>query len=90
VTPKITTEIFILRAREKHGEFWQKPSIHLMGCGCTQCSTTQNAERLRLWTREKCFIEAKKYFNRGDFKKGQPGAYTKSRVKGWLDEFLPK
>jgi len=23
---------------KKHGEFWQTPSIHLRGCGCTKCN----------------------------------------------------
>lgn len=24
----------------KHGEFWQKPEVHLMGCGCQKCCKT--------------------------------------------------
>ena len=42
------------------------------------------------WTYETCKAEANKYEKRSHFKKGAPGAYTKSRINGWLDEFFPK
>ena len=41
------------------------------------------------WTHEACKAEAGKYVKRSQFKAAQPGAYTKSRVNGWLDEFFP-
>ena len=42
------------------------------------------------WTYEACKAEAAKYEKRGKFKKGCIGAYRKSRINGWLDEFFPK
>ena len=30
----------------KHGEFWQKPSIHLSGCGCPKCGIEKVRESL--------------------------------------------
>lgn len=42
------------------------------------------------WTYETCQAEAAKYKNRSHFKVGAPGAYTKSRTNGWLDDFFPK
>ena len=42
------------------------------------------------WTYETCKAEAAKYEKRSQFKAGAPGAYTKSKKNGWLDEFFPK
>ena len=30
-----------------HGEFWQRPSHHLGGHGCSKCATEKNAEKIR-------------------------------------------
>ena len=35
------------------------------------------------------YIEASKYEKRSHFKAGSIGAYTKSRINGWLDVFFP-
>ena len=42
------------------------------------------------WTYEACKLEASKYEKRSHFKAEAPGAYTKSKIQGWLDEFFPK
>lgn len=42
------------------------------------------------WNFERCKNEASKYETRMQFKNGMPGAYNKSRLNGWLDEFFPK
>lgn len=41
------------------------------------------------WNYEVCKAEASKYEKRSQFKAAKPGAYTKSRINGWLDEFFP-
>lgn len=41
-------------------------------------------------TYEHCYEEAKKYTSRRSFQNGSMGAYTKSRINGWLDEFFPR
>ena len=42
------------------------------------------------WDYETCKAEAVKYNNRMQFRAGASGAYTKSRINGWLDDFYPK
>ena len=113
MSQKLTTEEFIKRAREvhgdkydyskveyvnsknkvcvvckDHGEFWQVPSMHLRGHGCSKCSTENNAEKLLFWTKEKCYLEAKKYYSRSAFKEGSPYSYSSARKHGWLDEYI--
>lgn len=40
-----TTKVCIICP--KHGEFWQKPSTHLCGCGCRQCANEKlSSERM--------------------------------------------
>ena len=39
-----------------------------------------------MWNKEKCYEEALKYNNKGQFIKGSPSAYNSSRINGWLDE----
>jgi hypothetical protein len=46
-------------------------------------------QRIRSWSYEECKAEAAKYENRIQFKNATPGAYHKSREKGWLEEFFP-
>ena len=40
-----------------------------------------------IWTKEKCYEEAKKYHSRGEFKKNCPTGYSVARKKGWLDDY---
>lgn len=42
------------------------------------------------WTYERCKDEASKYNRRLEFRKGNSGAYMRSYLNGWLDEFFPK
>jgi predicted GIY-YIG superfamily endonuclease len=39
------------------------------------------------WTKERCKIEASKYKNKNQFQKNICGAYMKSYICGWLNEF---
>ena len=41
------------------------------------------------WTYDTCKDKACKYEKRSHFKDGAPGAYRKSRLEGWLDDFFP-
>lgn len=50
----------------KHGEFWQKPTIHLKGCGCPKCKHEKHSLSARLTTEQ--FIErAEKVHGKGVF-----------------------
>ena len=72
---------------EEHGEFMQSPSMHLRGHGCAKCSTEKNSEKMMIWTREKCYEEAKKCHTRSDFKNSCPYGYSSARKHGWLDDY---
>ena len=43
------------------------------------------SERMVRWTKQNCFDEALKYFNRNDFFYASPRAYEVLRKNGWLD-----
>jgi len=45
---------------EEHGEFLQKPSVHLTGCGCTICGINNRADSCRD-TKKKFIEKANKY-----------------------------
>lgn len=42
-----------------HGDFLQKPVVHLMGCGCPKCATDKKRESYA-WSTEKFIQEARK------------------------------
>ena len=48
------------------------------------------SQKLKIWTKEKCFELAKNCISRSDFKKCSYTAYNNARKHGWLDEFFPK
>lgn len=39
------------------------------------------------WTKKTCFDEAKKYFSRKAFQRGNVGAYTRALQRGWLNDY---
>ena len=41
----------------------------------------------RVWTREDCYEEAKKYNTKAHFRKGCPSAYNKAKSNGWFQEY---
>jgi hypothetical protein len=49
----------------EHGEFWQTPSNHLQGHGCTKCkiekSSIENKSNIRIFTQKSCVIHNNKY-----------------------------
>lgn len=61
-----------------HGEFTQTPFNHLMGKGCPYCS--HNA---KIWNKENCEQEAKKYQYAHDFRLHAPGALNVAKRNGW-------
>ena len=70
-----------------HGDFQQKPSVHLSGHGCPHCGMIKRAEARTVWTHESCYEEAKKYKTKIEFKIAAPTAYSKARENGWLIEY---
>ena len=52
---------------------------------CKICSHMVKSERMVRWTKQNCFDEALKYFNRNDFFYASPRAYEVLRKNGWLD-----
>lgn len=48
----------------KHGEFWQKPTLHLQGCGCPICKESKLETEIREFLIiEKITFEEKKHFD---------------------------
>ena len=41
----------------------------------------------KIWTYEKCYEEAKKYFSKKEFRKGNGSAYKVARRNKWLDDY---
>ena len=82
----VNTQTKVCIICKEHGEFWQKPKNHLCGNGCVKCSKESISKRLMLWTREKCYEEAKKYGSRSQLKKNCPAAYKNSLKNGWLND----
>ena len=46
----VTTKVKIICP--VHGEFWQTPRVHLMGCGCPKCGFERQNDATRLTTEE--------------------------------------
>ena len=72
---------------QEHGEFWQRAESHLRRCGCFQCADDKKKETQRIWTYERCCIEAKKYQTKTQFLKGCPSAFRRAQKAGWLKEY---
>lgn len=70
-----------------HGEFWQRPSHHLGGHGCSKCATEINAEKIRLWTKEKCYEVASQYTDLYSFRTKDEAAYNASLKHNWLKDY---
>lgn len=109
---KLTTEEFIKKAREvhgdkydyskveyvnaltkiciickEHGEFWQRPSHHTAGRGCTKCASDVNAAKMRVWTEEKCRDEASRYSEMKAFRTESRDAYNAAMKHNWLKQY---
>ncbi len=109
---KLTTEEFIKKAREvhgdkydyskveyvnaqtdvciicrQHGEFWQRPSHHTAGHGCTKCASDVNAAKLRYWTEAKCYEEASRYSEMKSFRTQSKDAYKSALNHKWLKNY---
>ena len=71
----------------KHGEFWQRPSHHTDGRGCSKCASEANAANMRLWTKEKCREIALKYTEMKAFRTESKDAYNSAMKHKWLKEY---
>ena len=64
----------------KHGEFWQRPSDHLKGCGCPHCKESKLEYDIKLFLQEnKIIFEEQKTFY-----------WLKRKKHLYLDFYLPK
>lgn len=72
---------------KKHGEFWQRPSHHTDGRGCSKCASDANAANMRLWTKEKCREVALKYSEMKAFRTECKDAYNAALKHKWLKEY---
>lgn len=74
---------------KKHGEFWQTPHAHLRGGEYNGITTKEQVAPINQekWTYEVCkkMAEGCTYFQ--EFYRKCPGAYNKSKSKGWTDDF---
>ena len=109
---KLTTEEFIKKAREvhgdrydyskveyvdsktdvciicpEHGEFWQRPSHHTAGHGCTKCASDVNSAKMRVWTEEKCREEASLFSDMKSFRTKSKDAYHAALKHHWLKNY---
>lgn len=72
---------------KKHGEFWQRPSHHTDGRGCSKCASDANAANLRIWTKEKCREVASNYTEMKAFRTKSKDAYNAALKHKWLKEY---
>ena len=72
---------------KEHGEFWQKPSHHTDGHGCTKCASDINAAKMRVWTEEKCREEASRYSEMKAFRIESRDAYNAAMKHNWLKNY---
>ncbi len=72
---------------KEHGEFWQRPSHHIEGHGCTKCASEANAAKMRVWTKEKCREEASRYSEMSAFRANSKDAYHAALKHKWLKDY---
>ena len=70
-----------------HGEFWQRPTNHLLGRGCTKCAAEVNAAKMRIWTKEECYEAASQYTDLYSFRTESEAAYNASLKHNWLKDY---
>lgn len=70
-----------------HGEFWQTPSHHTCGHGCTKCAAEVNAAKMRLWTEKRCREVALKYTEMKAFRTECEEAYNAALKHKWLKDY---
>ena len=72
---------------KEHGEFWQRPSHHTNGHGCTKCASDVNAAKMRLWTEERCREVALRYTEMKAFRTESEEAYNAALKHKWLKDY---
>ena len=80
-----TTKVCIIC--KKHGEFWQKPSHHTAGHGCTKCASDINAAKMRVWTEDNCKEVASRYSEMKAFRIESRDAYNAAMKHNWLKDY---
>lgn len=71
-----------------HGDFWVTPDSFLqLEHGCPECAKKVVADKKRLWTKETCCEEAKKYKTKVEFSKKSPGAYNVANREKWIHDY---
>ena len=70
-----------------HGDFWQRPTNHLLGRGCTKCAAEVNAAKMRIWTKEKCYEVASQYTDLYSFRTEAEAAYNAALKHHWLKDY---
>ena len=80
-----TTKVCIIC--KDHGEFWQRPSNHIAGRGCTKCASEVNAAKMRLWTKERCRDLALGYTEMKAFRTECEKAYNAALKHKWLKDY---
>lgn len=71
----------------KHGEFWQSALSHISGHGCNKCAAKLSSIKNRLWTEEKCKIEALQYKDVKTFREESKHAYDAAVRRKWLKNY---
>lgn len=64
----------------EHGEFWQKPMSHLIGCGCPKCNCSKLEKNVRNFLAE----------NKIKFEEQKTFEWLKLRKQQYLDFYLPE
>lgn len=72
---------------KEHGEFWQRPSHHTDGRGCSKCAAEKNGQQLQFWTKETCQEYASRFSTMKDFREECKNAYNSARKHGWLKNY---
>ncbi len=70
-----------------HGEFWQRPSHHIEGRGCSKCGKERTSEKRKEWTQEKCYETALQYSDVKTFRTNCKTAYSTAVKHQWLKDY---
>ena len=82
MSQKLTTEEFIRKARDVHGDKYDYSKVEYVGNKTKLTKNTsvikENPHPAGYWTREKIIEESHKYKTKSDFKHNSPSAYAKA------------
>ena len=72
------------------GKYFEKYYINYykrLGKNMLNSGNAGNVGSVSVWTREKCYEEAKKYTSKRDFYKHNPAAYIHAKENGWVEDY---